>query len=55
MRKICFVLSLAGHALLILIALSVDFPITMVPAPPRVITVEIAAPSCRSRCPPPSA
>jgi TonB family protein len=44
MKKFCYFLSVAGHALLILIALSVDFPIVMAPAPPRVIAVEIAAP-----------
>ncbi len=45
MRKICFILSLAGHALLILFALHADFPIVIIPAPTRVIAVEIAAPS----------
>lgn len=44
MKKFCYLLSIAGHALALLIALSADFPITVVPAPPRVVTVTIAEP-----------
>jgi outer membrane biosynthesis protein TonB len=44
MKKLCIILSIAGHALLLLIALNADFPIAINPAPPRVIAVEIAEP-----------
>jgi TonB C terminal len=44
MKKRCYLLSIVGHSLLVLIALHADFPIVIIPAPPRVIAVEIAAP-----------
>jgi len=44
MKKFCYFLSIASHALLVLIALSADFPITIIPRPARVIAIEVAAP-----------
>jgi len=45
MKKFCFVLSIAGHALAILFIMNADVPIKMFPRPPRVINIEIAAPT----------
>ncbi|MBU4404891.1 MAG: TonB C-terminal domain-containing protein [Candidatus Aminicenantes bacterium] len=44
MKKICFLLSLAGHALVIIFALNAEFPIVVAPRPPKVIAIEVAAP-----------
>jgi TonB family protein len=44
MKKFYYLLSIAGHALLALVALNADFPITIIPRPARVITIEVAAP-----------
>jgi hypothetical protein len=44
MRKFSFLLSIAGHALLLLIAIGAEFRVTVIPRPPRVIAVAIAEP-----------
>jgi hypothetical protein len=43
-KKLCYIASLAGHALLLLFVLSARFPVTIRPEPPRVVTVTIAEP-----------
>ncbi len=45
MKKLCYLLSIAGHALMLLIILSARFQITIQPDPPRVIAVRVAEPS----------
>ena len=45
MKKSCFILSIAGHALAILLFLNADFPIKMFYRPLRVIDIEISAPA----------
>jgi hypothetical protein len=44
MKKLCYLLSLAGHALLLLVIIYARFPITIRPGPPRVVVVRIAEP-----------
>jgi hypothetical protein len=44
MKKFCYLLSLAGHVLLLLIILNTRFPITIRPDLPRVVSVSIAEP-----------
>jgi TonB family protein len=44
MKRFCYLLSIAGHALLLLIILGADFPIVIVPPPARVVAIEVAAP-----------
>ena len=45
MKKFCFVLSIAGHALAILFIMNADVPIKMFPRLARVIDIEIASPA----------
>jgi len=44
MKRLGYLLSLAGHALLLLIVFHARFPITIRPEPPRVVVVSIAEP-----------
>jgi hypothetical protein len=44
MKKLGYLLSLAGHALLLLIVLNTRFLVTIRPDPPRVVVVSIAEP-----------
>lgn len=45
MKKFCYLLSIVGHALVILFVLNADFPITIVPQPVRVIAIEVSGPT----------
>ena len=44
MKKFCYLLSIAGHALLLLVILNTRFLVTIRPGPPRVVVVAIAEP-----------
>jgi hypothetical protein len=44
MKKLCYLLSIAVHALLLLIVLNTRFLVTIRPDPPRVVVVSIAEP-----------
>jgi outer membrane biosynthesis protein TonB len=44
MKKFCYILSIAGHALVLLIILNTDFPITIQPERPALVVVRIAEP-----------
>jgi len=44
MKKLCYLLSIAAHVLVLLIILNTRFPITIRPGPPRVVVVAIAEP-----------
>lgn len=44
MRKLAYLLSIAGHALLLLIVLHSEFRVTIIPEPPRVVELRIAEP-----------
>lgn len=43
-KKFCYLLSIAGHVLALLIILNARFPITIRPGPPRVVVVTITEP-----------
>ncbi len=53
MKKFCYFLSIAGHALLIIIALNADFPIVFMPQQERVIAIEVSSPPPRFFAPSP--
>jgi len=44
MKKLGYLLSLAGHALMLLVILNTRFPVTIRPDPPRVVVVSLAEP-----------
>ncbi len=44
MKKLGYLLSIAGHALTLLVIVSARFPITIRPVPPQVVVVRIAEP-----------
>lgn len=47
MKKLGYLLSIAGHALALLVILNARFPITIQPSPPKVVAVSLAEPPPR--------